>query len=123
MERADVTRWLERYVAAWKSGDRGEIGDLFSEDVSYRYHPYDEPLGGRDAVVDSWLEEPDAPGSFDASYECFAVDGDAAVAVGTSTYRDPDGTVSRVYHNVFLLRFVRDGRCSDFTELFMKRPS
>ncbi len=123
MERADLSRWLERYVAAWKSGERREIGDLFSENVRYRYHPYDEPLVGRDAVVDAWLEEPDVPGSFDAGYEGFAVDGDAAVAVGASTYREPDGSIARVYDNVFLLRFDADGRCSDFTEWYMKRPS
>jgi ketosteroid isomerase-like protein len=123
VERADVTRWLERYVAAWKSSDAAEIGDLFSEDVRYRYHPYDEPHEGRKAVVDSWLQDPDEPGSFDADYACFAVDGDAAVAVGTSTYREPDGTVARVYDNAFLLRFDGDGRCSEFTELYMKRPA
>ena len=53
MERADVTRWLERYVAAWKSGDRDEIRDLFGEDARYRYHLSDEPLAGREAIVDS----------------------------------------------------------------------
>ncbi len=123
MDRAQVTRWLEVYVAAWKSGDRDEIRDLFADDVRYRYHPWDEPLEGREAVADSWLENPDAPGSFDARYECFAVDGDAAVAVGTSTYLTPEGTVIRVYDNVFLLRFDDGGRCSDFTEWFMKRPA
>ena len=122
MGAAAVERWLERYVAAWNSGDREAIGDLFSEDVRYRYHPPDEPLIGRAAVVESWLEEPDAPGSFDATYSCYAADGDAAVAVGASMYRDSDGSIVRVYDNVFLLRFDADGRCSEFTEWFMKRP-
>ena len=122
MSAAEVTSWLERYVAAWKSGDRDEIGELFAEDVRYRYHPPDEPLVGRDAVVESWLAEPDAPGSFDASYSCYAADGDAAVAVGTSTYLDSDGSIVRVYDNVFLLRFDQDGRCSEFTEWYLKRP-
>jgi ketosteroid isomerase-like protein len=123
VERAGVTRWLERYVAAWKSGDRDEIGDLFAPDARYRYHPYDDPVEGREAIVDSWLEDPDTPGTFEGGYECFAVDAGAAVAVGTSTYRDPDGTVARIYDNAFLLRFDADGRCSDFTEWYMKRPS
>ena len=30
-------------------------------------------------------------------------------------------TVEREYHNVFLCRFDDDGRCSEFTELFLKR--
>jgi hypothetical protein len=122
MRREDVSGWLEHYVAAWKSGERGEIVALFSDDACYRYHPYDEPLAGQAAIADSWLDDPDRPGSFDASYECFAVDGEAAVAIGTSTYFDVDGAVDRVYDNVFALRFDGAGRCSDFTEWYMKRP-
>ena len=97
MRREDVSRWLERYVAAWKSGDRDEIEALFSDDAQYRYHPYDKPLVGRAAIADSWLNEPDEPGSFDASYDCFAADGDSAVAIGTSSYFDGDGLIERVY--------------------------
>ncbi len=122
MRREDVSGWLERYVSGWKSGDRAEIEALFSDDARYRYHPYDEPLVGRAAIADSWLDDPDRPGSFDASYECFAADGEAAVAIGTSTYFGTDGEVDRVYDNVFALRFDAGGRCSDFTEWYMKRP-
>jgi hypothetical protein len=122
MNRGDVDRWLERYVAAWTSGERAEIEALFRPDARYRYHAYDEPVVGGPAIADSWLEEPDEPGSFDASYECFAADGDAAVAVGTSTYFGADEGVDRVYDNVFLLRFDAEGRCSDFTEWYVKRP-
>jgi SnoaL-like protein len=119
-----VDRWLARYVAAWKSYDRNAIGELFSADAAYRYHPYDEPVVGRDAIVESWLEEDrlDEPGSFEGGYSAFAVDGDRAVAVGESTYLDEDGAVDRVYDNVYLLRFDGEGRCSEFTEWFMKRP-
>jgi hypothetical protein len=115
--RGDVQGWLDRYVAAWQSYDRGAIGELFSEDASYRYHPYDEPVVGREAIVESWFEEPDAPGSFEARYEPYAVDGDRAVAVGTSSYAS-----GAIYDNVYLLRFDADGRCAEFTEWFMKRP-
>jgi hypothetical protein len=124
VNRDDVDRWLERYVAAWKSYERAEIGDLFSDDAVYRYHPWDEPVLGRDAIVESWLEEDrlDEPGSFEASYTAFAVDGDRAVAVGRSTYLGDGGAVDKAYDNVYLLRFDGDGRCSEFTEWFMQRP-
>ena len=122
MRREDVSHWLERYVAAWKSGERAEIEALFGKDARYRYHSYDEPLVGQAAIADSWLVDPNEPGSFDASYECFAADGDSAVAIGSSTYFDADGEIDRVYDNVFLLRFDGGGRCSDFTEWYVKRP-
>jgi hypothetical protein len=132
MTREDVDQWLDAYVEAWKTYDRGQILDLFAEDITYRYHPEDEPIEGRDAVVESWLGEgdhPDAserdePGTFDASYTAFAIDGDAAVATGTSTYRErPGGPVARVYDNCFVMRFDSEGRCREFTEWFMQRKN
>ena len=132
MDRSDVASWLEAYVEAWKSYDRGRIEALFSEDVRYRYRPYDEPIEGRDAVVESWLGEgdhegasaPDEPGTYDAQYEVVAIDGDAAVATGTSTYVvEPGGAVDAVYDNCFVIRFDQEGRCREFTEWYVKRPA
>ncbi len=132
MTREDVDRWLEAYVEAWKTYDREQIEALFSEDVRYRYHPADAPIEGRAALVESWLGEEDHPdaserdeaGTYEASYRAFAVDGDAAVATGTSSYKDsPDGPVVRVYDNCFVMRFDSEGRCRVFTEWFMQRKT
>ena len=84
MDKLAAQVWLDRYVAAWMSYEPGAIGDLFSEDVSYRYHPYDDPVLGRAAVVASWLGESgsddastrDDPGTYEATYSPVAVDGD-----------------------------------------------
>lgn len=122
MNRDQVAQWLESYVAAWQTYDRASIEALFAKEASYRYHPYDEPLKGRDAIVESWLEEPDASGTYEGHYEPVAVEGNVAVAVGTSTYRRKDGSVRDIYDNCFVLRLDDDGRCTDFTEWFMKRP-
>jgi ketosteroid isomerase-like protein len=124
-------QWLDGYVAAWLSYDRDAIGALFSQDVSYRYHPYDDPVVGRDALVASWLGESsqdgastrDQPGTYDAAYAPVAVDGDVVVAIGTSSYRDaPDGPVTQVFSNCFVMRFDDDGRCREFTEYYAKQP-
>jgi ketosteroid isomerase-like protein len=130
--REDVDRWLADYVEAWMTYDRDKVEALFAEDIVYRYHPADEPIIGREAVVESWLDEgdhPDSsdrdePGTYEADYRCFAVDGDAAVAIGNSSYREkPGGPVARVYDNCFVMRFDSEGRCRDFTEWFVQRKS
>ena len=122
MERADVARWLGNYVAAWKSYEPDAIEALFTEDCVYRYRPEGDELRGREAIVRSWLEDdPDEPGTYEAAYEPFAVEGDLAVAVGSSTYTDADGSIRKIYDNCFLLRFGADGRCAEFTEFFMER--
>lgn len=132
MTRQEVDRWLDAYVEAWKTYDRDQIEALFAEQVSYRYHPWDDPIEGRAAVIDSWLGEGDhdeassrdEPGTYDASYTAIAVDGGDAVATGSSIYYlRPGGPVDQVYDNCFVLRFADDGRCAEFTEWFMKRPS
>ena len=131
MNRADAQAWLDRYVSAWLSYDANDIAALFSEDVCYRYHPSDDPIIGRQAVVASWLGESDsesaptrdAPGTYAGQYEPIAVDGDVVVATGTSTYRErPDGPIVRVYDNCFVMRFDANGKCSEFTEYYLKRP-
>jgi ketosteroid isomerase-like protein len=126
VDEAAVTRWLTDYVAAWQSYDRGSIAGLFSEDATYRYHPWeelDDAARGRDAIVASWLDEPDEQGSWTAEYRPWIVEGDRAVVVGVSRYFGAGGsTIEREYHNVFLLEFDSDGRCREFTELFMLRP-
>jgi ketosteroid isomerase-like protein len=131
VERADAQAWLDRYIAAWLSYDANDVAALFTEDVVYRYHPYDDPIVGRKAVVASWLGEAnsdgastrDAPGTSAAQYGPVAVDGDVVVATGTSSYRErSDGPIVRVYHNCFVMRFDADGRCREFTEYCIRRP-
>jgi uncharacterized protein (TIGR02246 family) len=122
MDHASVQRWLDRYVEAWRSYDTEQIAALYTEDAEMRSNVYKEPIRGRDAIVASWFDEPDEPGSWRASYETFAVEGDAAVATGTSTYLASDGSVDRLYHNAFLMRFADDGRCRSFTEYFVLEP-
>jgi hypothetical protein len=51
-----------------------------------------------------------------------AIDGDVAVATGSSTYLRADGSTDKVYDNCFVMRFDPDGRCSSYTEWFMERP-
>jgi ketosteroid isomerase-like protein len=128
-DRAHVERWLADYVAAWKSYDREAIGALFSEDAECRYHPYDDPIVGRAAIVESWFgvgegaPGKDPEGTFEGVYESVAIDGDLAVVTGVSTYSsEPGGPVTEAYDNCWLVRFDSDGLCRDFVEWFMKRP-
>jgi hypothetical protein len=122
MNRSDVQAWLDRYVEAWRANEREPIEQLFTDDVVYGYRPWDSDehtVTGRDAVVSSWLEAPDAPGSWDARYEPWAVDGDRAVAVGWSRYERTDTEPERLYHNAYLIEFAPDGRCRSFHEFYM----
>jgi hypothetical protein len=118
MTPAALQAWLDDYVEAWRSYDHAAIGELFSADATYAYHPYDaEPLRGREAIVRSWLDEPDDAGSWEASYRPLLVDGERAAATGETRYAD--GTT---FSNLFVMGFDRDGRCSEFVEWYMEHP-
>ena len=120
IDHATVTEWLNAYVDAWKTYDPQAIGNLFAEDSIYSYNPFDEnPIRGRDAIIAEWLENPDAPGTFDAHYEPIAVDGNLAVANGRTSYTEANGT-TEVFDNIFVLRFNDEGQCVEFREWYMR---
>ena len=80
-------------------------------------------LQGRESIVANWLDEPDDPDGWEASYRPYAIDGDRAVAVGWSRYLAKGDQPEETFHNVYLLRFASDGRCSEFTEYYVLEPS
>ena len=113
--------WLDAYVKAWESYSPEAIGALFAEDAAYSYHPYDEPVRGREAIVESWLKDRDSPGTWEASYAPIAVDGNIAVVQGRSRYFK-DSTRSELtkeWDNVFVIEFDDAGRCRSFGEWYV----
>jgi ketosteroid isomerase-like protein len=118
MNRSDVQDWLDRYIRAWRSGDRDQIAELFGQDAVYRYNPYDESrwVRGQEAIVNAWLGERDESESWEARYTAYAVDGDRAVATGSSRYFATADEPEKTYHTVFVLKFNDAGRCTEFVE-------
>jgi hypothetical protein len=112
-----VQRWLDDYIAAWRSYDEAAIRALFGPGATYAYHPWDEPLRGADAIAASWRGNRDEPGSWEAAYAPALITGNAAIAKGETTYADGE-----VYSNLFELEFDDAGRCTRFVEWFLLHP-
>jgi len=124
LDRAALQAWLDAYVQAWKTYDKESIGNLFSEDATYFYSPYSTPIYGRDNIVASWVDETDSPGTYDGHYEPLLIEGDRAVTNGRSRYFEQDGsTLKAEWDNIFVLLFDTEGRCKEYREWYMKRPS
>jgi hypothetical protein len=123
-----VQRWLDAYSHAWLTYDPAEIGALFSKDAEYRWHPWDEGdavVRGREDIVAGWLQERDHAGTYRGEYRPLLVQGETAIATGTSSYYTDEAqtTLDRVFHNLWVLRFNDAGECSSFTEWYMQAPS
>ena len=111
--------WLDAYTQAWRSSDAAAIGDLFAPDATYAFHPYEEPVRGRDAIVAAWLQEPDEPASWEASYASSLISGQRAIATGETRYLK----TGHVFSNLFELEFDVDGLCMRFVEWYVPHPS
>ena len=114
---ADAQRWIDAYVAAWRSNDATLIGALFTEDATYAHSPWKEPVRGVNAIVADWLKDPDPPDSWEAGYTAAYVDGEVAIVKGETTYPSE----GHRYANLFEVRLV-DGRCASFVEWHMRMP-
>ena len=113
-----VARWIDGYLAAWRTYDPERIGSLFSESATYAFNPWDEPLVGREAIVAAWLGDKDAPGSWRAEYHPVLVLDGTAIIVGETEYTD-----GSVYSNLFQVSFDTAGRCTSFVEWYMDRTN
>ena len=123
MDRTAVVDWLKAYVRAWGTYTPDAIGALFTEDATYSFHPYDEPVVGRAAIVAAWLADRDAPGTYEATYKPIAIDGDVAVVNGRSRYfKDSSRSeLTKEWDNIFVIEFGKDGRCRSFREWYVAR--
>jgi len=111
MDRDDVMRWVAGYERAWRDGDLGAVGELFTEDAKYRPSPYEPSEVGHAAIRAFWLD--DDGQVFTVRAEPVTVEGHVAVVRLEVRYGDP---VHQEYRDLWVLRFAEDGRVEDFEE-------
>ena len=108
-----VSEWMTAYRTAWESNERADIEALFSADATYFYEPFDQPIRGREAIVASWLERQDAPGTTEFTWHPLVVTDEIAIVQGETIYP------SIRYSNLWVIRLGTDGRATEFTEWWM----
>jgi ketosteroid isomerase-like protein len=114
MRHEDVRRWVAGYEKAWRSPGTARLAELFTEDVSYRPSPWEEPVEGMEDLAKFWNAERDGPGeAFTMSSELVALDGGTAVV---RTQVDYEKSSSGRWRDLWVLRFDADGRCRHFEE-------
>jgi ketosteroid isomerase-like protein len=119
-----LSDWLDRYEQAWRNNDADQIRELFTDEAVYRWNPWDDDTAeGRDEIVQAWLEQPDDPDEWTLECEPLAVEGDLGVARCVTRYRATAKGPARVFHNLWLVTLTDDGRCSEYTEYYMKEPT
>lgn len=113
-DRAQVSRWLAGYEAAWRSAGTASLAGLFTADASYLHGPYELPVTGLDAIARMWEQEREGPEEeFTLATDILAVDGPVAVVRAEVHYWDP---LDQEYRDLWVIRLDDDGRCTWFEE-------
>ena len=114
MTRAEISRWVDAYEAAWRTAGTDALDELFAADATYRTAPFERPYTGIVAIRGFWDAEREGPDEvFAMSHEVVAVDGSTGVVRVQVEYEDP---VDRVYRDLWIVTLDADGRCTAFEE-------
>lgn len=113
-DRAEVSRWLADYEAAWRSPGTASLAGLFTADATYLQSPYEPPVIGLDSIARMWDAEREGPDEvFTLATDILAVDGPVAVVRAEVRYGYP---LRQEYRDLWVIRLDDDGRCTWFEE-------
>jgi len=109
--------WLERYRRAWIDRDAEAASLLFTEDATYREHPFQAPFVGRAAIRDYWARVTATQTSVELRYGKPVVDGNRVAVEWWANLQTNDGPVTLA--GEFLLTFAANDKCRELREYWL----
>ncbi|GGM28473.1 nuclear transport factor 2 family protein [Promicromonospora citrea] len=107
-----VSTWVDAYERLWRTPGTDALGELFTDDATYRTSPWAEPVQGLPALAAFWEDGRDGPDEdFTMRSSVVAVDGATAVVRVEVDYGSGDR-----WRDLWLLELTQDGRCTAFEE-------
>ena len=116
MERAVFEQWVSRYGEAWEARDSAAAELLFTEDATYQWTPFDEPLQGREAMAQAWAEATSTQRDVRFSYRVLGVDGDQVVAHWRSEFIRHTTGANVEIDGILVAELTQAGLCRRFRE-------
>ncbi len=110
----DLETWIRSYATAWETSDDALVGELFSDDATYRSSPFRQPLRGRAEIRRYWRE---ATGGLEEAQVRMGrpvVDGDRVAVEWWAMIRSEGEEVT--LPGCLLLQFADEGRCAELRE-------
>jgi hypothetical protein len=117
------SKWLDDYGNAWERQDPDAAAAIFSENGTYAWGPFTEPIKGKEAIRDAWRYATQAKqDNIKFGYEVLAVvDGRGIARWWASMESLPSRTPVRM-EGIFLVTLATDGRCDVFREWWNEDP-
>ena len=114
----DLSSWLDAYRQAWEGRDADAAAALFTDDGTYQWGPFEEPLRGQDAIRARWAEAVDAQAEISFGYEPLATADERGYARWWASFDVPAAQQRVRLEGVFEVVLDADGRCRTFREWF-----
>ncbi len=116
MTAAHLSSWLDAYGNAWETRDEDAAARLFTDQATYQWGPFEEPLRGRDAIRERWASAVAAQDDIAFSYETLAVADDQGIARWWVSFIVPAAEMRVRLEGIFVIALDADGRCYAFRE-------
>jgi hypothetical protein len=121
MDRERLRTWLDAYGRAWMARDAEVAATLYTEDGTYQVTPFEEPLRGREAILQYWFGVARTEENIHFGHEILAVTPEHGVARWWASFvRVPPGLPTKL-DGIFLIVLNADGRCKSLREWWHKQ--
>jgi uncharacterized protein (TIGR02246 family) len=121
MDPGVLDSWLGAYKRAWEDRDPEAAADLFTADAAYHETPFDEPLRGREGILDYWSAVPRTQEGIEFSYEVLATTEAGGVAHWRAEFTSLPSRSAVDLDGILLVKLDADGKCTEFREWWHKR--
>lgn len=121
MNEPAFRQWLEAYGPAWKSRDPQAAAELYTTDGTYRVTPFLEPLRGRQAVLEYWMEVSRTENEISFGYEILAITQRFGMAHWNASFvRMPPGLPTKL-DGISVIALNAEGKCTLLREWWHKQ--
>jgi hypothetical protein len=112
----ELSSWLDAYRQAWEGRDPDAAAMLFTEEGTYQWGPFEEPLRGRAAIRDRWASAVAAQAEVTFGHEPLAVGDGRGLARWWVSFAVPVARQRIRLEGIFQVALDEDGLCYEFRE-------
>ncbi len=112
----DLSSWLDAYGQAWEGRDADAAASLFTDEATYQWGPFEEPLRGRDAIRERWASAVAAQAEISFGYEPLAVSEGRGFVRWWVSFLVPAARQRVRLEGIFQVALDDGGSCQEFRE-------
>ncbi len=123
MNKESFSHWLDAYGRAWETRDPQAAGRLFTEDATYRESPFDDPMFGRNAIIEYWSDVPKSQENIKFSYEIFGITEQRGFARWWASFVRIPSQMKVKYDGIFVVEMNEKNECTKFEEWWHRQET